>query len=100
MGFWLWRWKSGKGGLFMNGETSGMDGIVDEPLLKQGLEKGQRRFGALVLVGAIRVKAIPAAARGRIIQGQVEIVSTEEPLEHAARLVDPHLLASQFVGLD
>ena len=57
--------------------------------LGEGEVEGEGRFGALVLVDAILVKPVAAAAGGRIVEREAEVVAAEEPLEGAPRFLEP-----------
>lgn len=56
---------------------------------KPGLEEGQDGFCPLIFIGSIRVQAIPAAAGRGIVEGLVQVVPAQEPLERAARFLAP-----------
>jgi hypothetical protein len=56
---------------------------------QQRHEKGKRRFRALILVYAIRMKAISASTCHCIIQGNLQIVFPKKPSESFVRLFKP-----------
>ena len=66
---------------------------------EQGHEERERRFGSLVLVHAIGMKAIPASARQYIVERDLEIVLAEKPAKDSPGFVKPLAFFRQPVYL-
>ena len=66
---------------------------------QQRHKKRECGLSALILVYAVRMKAIPASACDCIIQGNLQIVFSEKPIECFARLFKPWALFRQPVYL-
>lgn len=61
--------------------------------------EGEGGLGSLILANAIYMEAIAAAAGGKIIERETEVVTPEEPLEGAPRLVRPPRILRRAEGL-
>src|ERR1700722_14870170 len=66
---------------------------------QQCRQKRQRRFRALVLIGAVRMQAVAAAAGDGIIERKLQIVVAEEPVEGRPGFVAPAAVSSNAVCL-
>src|SRR6266851_8669314 len=53
------------------------------------MEECQGGFGPLILIAAVRVKPVPATPRRGIVQGQSQIVMTQEPVEGPMKVQVP-----------
>ena len=59
----------------------------------------QSRFGALVLICTVGCQAVAASSRSIVIERNVQIISTQEPVEAAPGRLSPFLFAGDSVGL-
>src|SRR6185437_2595919 len=82
-------------GLFETGES-----VLQRTFFRESEQKGQRGFGPLILAQSINVKPIAATAGAGIVKRHSQIVSTEEPLEGAARFRDPEHIARGMIRFD
>ena len=67
---------------------------------EQGLQEGQGRLGALVLVQPVASEAVVAATGGEVVDRQPETVAAQEPLEGQHRLRRVPVVAGGHHGLD
>jgi len=66
--------------------------ILSQTQLQQGLEKGQRRLRALILVLAVGMQAVSTTARRWVVDEQVQVVAPKEPLKGASGFLVPKLV--------
>src|SRR6188768_3250068 len=66
---------------------------LDAAHLQQGEQERQCRLGALVLVDPLGVQTVATAARGSVVERQLEVILTKEPREGSLRVVKPLLRA-------
>src|SRR5262249_33759 len=64
-------------------------GAFQQAHLGEREEEGEGRFGTLVPVDPVLLKAVAAAPGARVVQVLAEVVAAEEPLEGAACLLHP-----------
>ncbi len=64
------------------------------------MKKSECRFRALVFVYAIRMQTIATTPSGRVINGKVQVIATQEPLEGASRFIAPTFIAGDAVRLE
>src|SRR5437867_5283949 len=76
------------------------EGGLGEPHLEKGKQEREGRFGPLVLVNPLRVQAVPATSGGGVVEGGLEIIAAEEPLEAPLRLPAPLSLPRESVRLE
>jgi hypothetical protein len=63
--------------------------LFEQAHLLESQEKGQCRFGTLVLVDTVISKTIEATAATCVIERQVKVVAAEEPREGTPCLIKP-----------
>ena len=54
----------------------------------------------MVLTQPVHVQSVPAAAGGRIVEREAQIISTEKPFERAARFRNPEHVARGVIRFD
>src|ERR1035438_4661231 len=64
---------------FADGFLEAGDDVLQRLHFRERQQKGQRGLGALVLAQTVHVQAVPTTAGGRIVEGEAQVVSTEEP---------------------
>src|SRR6202521_6485285 len=74
-------------------------GLLQLTPLQEGHQEGQRRFSSLIFIGPIGVQAVPTTARGRVVECNLEIVVSQEPIKSAPCLFAPMALPRAAVGL-
>src|SRR5580704_1833329 len=67
---------------------------------QRGMEPGNRRFGTLILVDAIRVESVAACSGPVVGDRLLEVVAAKEPFEAAACVVAPALLPGQSIDFE
>src|ERR1700686_4034218 len=62
-------------------------------------QEGQSRFGSLVFISPVRMQPVSTTACGRIVECDLKIVVSQEPIERAPRLFAPAALSRRPIGL-
>ena len=65
------------------------DDVLRELHFRQRVQEGERGFRALVLVHTIHMQRVAAAAGGRRVEFQSQIVPAEKPVEDTLGVVIP-----------
>ena len=75
-------------------------GAGREVELHHGVQPSNRRLGALILVDAVRAESVAASAGHVIGDGLLEVVAAQKPLEAAAGIFEPALLAGHLMDFE
>src|ERR1700681_3070580 len=62
-------------------------------------QEGQSGFSALIFIGPVRMQPVSTTASSRIVQCDLKIVVSQEPIERAPRLFTPAALSRRPIGL-
>src|SRR5208282_2776876 len=95
----LWRSRPGKKIARWSGLTIGCIGFLQLAHFQECHQERQRRFRALILVGAVGMQAVAAPTRGGIIEGNLQIIVSEEPIESGPRFFAPAALPGCAISL-
>ena len=83
------------GGFLETGEA-----VLQRLHFREREQERQRGFAALILTQPVHMQPVAAAASGRVVEREAQIVPAQEPLERAPRLRHPERIARRLIRLD